>query len=74
MEATTLSRYENFGSVTRCPHGCVHVQIGHTVIVLTEEQYLRFTAMLTDSASNFELAQEFGGWGDPEQPDFPEAA
>jgi len=53
-KAAILARYEEFGSVTRCAHGCVHVQLGHTVMVLTEEQYLRFVAMVTDSAANYE--------------------
>jgi len=43
------------GSVARCLHGCVHVQVGYTVIVLTSEQYRHLVAMLNESASNFEL-------------------
>jgi hypothetical protein len=50
-----LARYEDFGSVSRCLHGCVHIQLGHTVMVLTEEQYLRYVAMVTESAANFEF-------------------
>lgn len=50
-----LSHYDGFGSVTRCLHGCIHVQLGGTSLTLTEEQYLRFAAMLNDSAANFEL-------------------
>lgn len=50
-----LARYDRFGSVTRCLHGCIHVQLGVTSLTLTEEQYLRFAAMINDSAANFEF-------------------
>lgn len=50
-----LARYEDFGSVTRCEHGCVHVQLGHAVMTLSEPQFMRFVAMLSDSAANFEF-------------------
>ena len=54
-ESGLLARYEGFGSVVCCPHGFVHVQLGLTTLTLTEAQYQRFVAMLTDSAANFEL-------------------
>ena len=50
-----LARYENFGSITRCSHGCGHVQLGQLSISLTAAQYVRFVAMVTDSAASFEL-------------------
>lgn len=49
-----LARYEGFGSVTRCGHGFVHVQVGLTTLTFSEAQYQRFVALLTDSAANFE--------------------
>lgn len=50
-----LARYQDFGSVTRCLHGCVHVQVGHTVMVLTSDQYQDLVAMINESAANHEL-------------------
>ena len=64
QEPAVLARYEEFGSVTCCAHGCVHVQLGHTVMVLTEEQYLRFVAMLADSAASFEFLRDDSRLGD----------
>lgn len=52
-ESVALARYEGLGSVTRCAHGCIHVQLGFTTMTLTEEQYVRLVAMLNDSAAHF---------------------
>lgn len=52
---TVLAQYEDFGSVTSCGHGCVHVQLGFAVLTLTEAQFHRLVAMLSDSAANFEF-------------------
>ena len=57
--AAYLARAEQFGAVTRCLHGCVHVQVGHAAWSFTEEQYFRFVALVNESASNYEL--HFGG-------------
>lgn len=55
FEPALLARYEGFGSVARCGHGFVHVQVGLTTLTLTEAQYQRVVALLmTDSAVNFE--------------------
>lgn len=53
-EPALLARFEGFGSVTRCAHDCVHVQLGYTTLTLTQEQYLRFVALLSESAASFE--------------------
>lgn len=53
-ESALLARYEGFGSVVRCGHGFVHVQVGLTTLTFPEAQYQRFVALLTDSAANFE--------------------
>jgi len=45
LKPVVLARYDCFGSVTRCLHGCIHVQLGVTSLTLTEEQYLRFAAI-----------------------------
>ncbi len=60
-KTAVLARYEGTGSVVRCSHGCIHVQLGPVAISLTEENYLRFVAMLADSAANFELFRQAGG-------------
>ena len=54
-ESALLAREDGFGSVTRCGHGLVHVQLGVTTLTLTDEQYQRFVAMLADSAARYEL-------------------
>lgn len=54
-EPDLLARYEGFGSVARCGHGFVHIQLGIATLTLSEAQYQRFVALLTDSAANFEL-------------------
>lgn len=53
-ESALLARYDGFGSVVRCGHGFVHVQVGLTTLTFSEGQYQRFVALLTDSAANFE--------------------
>ena len=60
-ESALLAREEGFGSVTRCGHGLVHVQLGVTTLTLTDEQYQRFVAMLADSAANYELGCHTNG-------------
>ena len=57
--AAFLARAEQFGAVTRCAHGCVHVQVGHAAWSFTEEQYFRFVALVNESASNYQL--HYGG-------------
>lgn len=54
-EPALLARYDGFGSVARCEHGHVHVQLGLTTLTFSEAQYQRFVALLSDSAANFEL-------------------
>ncbi|MDE0126756.1 MAG: hypothetical protein OXN97_19495 [Bryobacterales bacterium] len=54
-DTALLARYDGFGSVTRCGHGFVHVQLGQTTLTFSEAQYQRFVAMLADSAANFEM-------------------
>lgn len=54
-EAALLARDDGFGAVALCSHGCVHVQIGSITLTLTESQYQRLVAMLTDSAADFEM-------------------
>ncbi len=57
-EARILANYDRFGSVMRCAHGCIHIQLGQISISLSEEQYLRLTAMITDSAASFEFFRD----------------
>jgi len=53
-ETKVLARTPSLGHVIQCPHGCIHIQVGHSSWSFTEEQYVRFVAMLTDSAAAFE--------------------
>jgi hypothetical protein len=63
-EATVLARSEQLGCVTRCPHGCIHIQVGHASWTFTEDQYVRFVALLTDSAAAYEeLRGDYGESG-----------
>ncbi len=57
-EPALLARYDGFGSVALCAHGCVHVQIGSTTLTLTEAQSQRLVAMLADSAADFEMQRQ----------------
>ena len=54
-EATVFARDSEFGSVTRCSHGCIHLQLGFTTMTLTEDQYIRFVALINDSAAQYEF-------------------
>ena len=57
-EPSVLARQPGFGSVAVCGHGHVHVQLGLTTLTLTEAQYLRFVAMVNDSAATFEMERQ----------------
>ena len=57
-EPSVLSRQPGFGSVAVCGHGLVHVQLGLTTLTLSEAQYLRFVAMVNDSAASFEMERQ----------------
>lgn len=35
-EPALLARYDGFGSVALCARGCIHLQIGSTILTLTE--------------------------------------
>ena len=50
-----FARREGFGSVIRCAHGCIHLQLGGTTITLNDEQYLQLVAMVSDSAASYEF-------------------
>ena len=66
-DPATLARYEGFGSLTRCAHGCVHLSLGFTRLTLSKEQYLRFVALVSESAANlefFRLAESEADGGD----------
>ena len=60
-ESALLAREDGFGSVTRCGHGLVHVQLGVTTLTLTDGQYQRFVAMLVDSAASYEMRRHANG-------------
>ena len=70
-EPALLARYDGFGSVARCGHGFVHVQLGLTTLTLSEAQYQRFVALLADSAANFEMQRHPGTELDSETYDRP---
>ncbi len=59
-KSALLAQYDGFGSVARCSHGFVHVQLGLTTLTLSEAQYQRFVALLADSAANFEMERHSG--------------
>lgn len=58
LQPSVLAREPGFGSVAVCRHRLVHVQLGLTTLTLTEAQYLRFVAMVTDSAATFEMERQ----------------
>ena len=53
-----LAQYEGFGAIMRCSRGCVHIQYGATTLTLSDAQYLRFVALLAESAANYELLRQ----------------
>lgn len=61
-----LAQSEGFGSVVLCAHQLVHVQVGFTTMTLTQTQYSRLVALLSDSAANLEFFrhQQAGGEDD----------
>ena len=50
-----LAQSEGFGSVFLCASQMFHVQVGFTSMTLTETQYSKLVALLSDSAANFEF-------------------
>lgn len=54
-QPAVLAQSEGFGSVALCAHQLVHVQVGFTTMTLTETQYSKLVALLSDSASNLEF-------------------
>lgn len=50
MDLQVLSRDDEFGIVTRCPAGCIHVCVGHTTLRLSPRQYWKLMDLLTASA------------------------
>ncbi len=57
-ELALLARHNGLGSVARCSHGSIHVQLGLTTLTLSETQYLQFVALLCDSAAAFEVQRD----------------
>lgn len=57
-EPAVLAHCAGFGSVTRCGHGLVHVQLGQTTLTFSGARYQRFVAMLAHSAANFEMQRQ----------------
>lgn len=64
--ATVLARADELGCVTQCPHGCIHIQVGHASWSFTQEQYMRFVALLSDSAAAYEERRAYGELDNPE--------
>ncbi|MXW70950.1 MAG: hypothetical protein F4Z74_05805 [Acidobacteria bacterium] len=50
MDLQVLSRDDQFGIVTRCPAGCIHVCVGNTTLRLSPRQYWRLMDLLMASA------------------------
>ena len=44
-----LSRQEEFGSVARCPRGCIHICVGNTSLRLSTKQYWELVELLAES-------------------------
>ena len=50
LDLRVLSLDEEFGVVTQCPAGCIHVCVGNTTLRLSPKQYWRLMDLLTASA------------------------
>ena len=50
LDLRVLSRDEEFGVVTQCPAGCIHVCVGNTTLRLSPKQYWKLMDLLTASA------------------------
>ena len=44
-----LSSQEEFGSVVRCPRGCIHICVGNTSLRLSTKQYWELVDLLAES-------------------------
>ena len=50
LDLRVLSREDEFGVVTQCPAGCIHVCVGNTTLRLSLKQYWKLMDLLMASA------------------------
>ena len=50
FDLRVLSSEEEFGVVSQCPAGCIHVCVGNTTLRLSLKQYWKLMALLAASA------------------------
>lgn len=50
LDLRVLSHEGEFGMVTQCPAGCIHVCVGNTTLRLSPQQYWKLMNLLTASA------------------------
>lgn len=55
MKNQVLACKPAIGAVSRCSHGCIHLQVGRVIISLMEDEYMVLVALINDSAANYEL-------------------
>ena len=78
---TILASSENFGNVTVCPGGVIHVNLPHCSLKFTPSDFVRFTELIGKARINFDSSSRTSAkprlhlvGPDPEPPDSPERA
>jgi hypothetical protein len=53
-EDTILAEEGNFGNVTTCPGGVIHVNLAHLSLKFLPEDFVRFTDLMSRARGKFE--------------------
>ena len=57
-DQTILANSENFGSVTVCPGGVVHVHLPHCSLKFTPSDFAKFCELIGKARLNFEAPRK----------------
>jgi hypothetical protein len=76
---TILANSENFGNVTVCPGGVIHVNLPHCSLKFTPSDFVKFTELMGKARLNFDSSSRTSAKprlhlvsSDPEPPASPE--
>lgn len=61
MDDQILASEENFGSVTVCPGGVVHVNLAHCSLKLLPSDFIKFCELITQARTKFGPPRAMGG-------------
>ncbi len=78
-DQTILANFENFGNVTICPGGVVHVNLSHCSLKFMPSDFVKFTELISKARINFDSPSRQGAkphlhlvGSHPEHPSSPE--